>query len=325
MSIWKYVESFPHTIQKENQLTIGEGNTRSQNCEAGAAILETEKLYLKREDQNPTGSAKDRSLVYQISNYAGRDKTSFVISSSGNAAISAIAICKKYGYKLDVFISNAISSFKLQRILEETDLQLENIGSEEADFERENITLHFSKKPKSNAVKFCNEHSEYINLRGSTDEYAPVGFQTISYELIEQCPDADALFVPCSSGTTTKGLFDGYTNKQVSPPALHIIQTTKIHPIAKVFDTDCDRTDTSIATAISDRVANRKREAIQAIKKTNGYGWVVTDTQIQRAQTFLKQNCNAEVSYDSALTLAGLQKALDNGFSYKRPILLITG
>jgi len=52
-------------------------------------LIKLDDFYIKREDLNPTGSAKDRALFYQVNNLQKLGFTNAVISSTGNAAISA--------------------------------------------------------------------------------------------------------------------------------------------------------------------------------------------------------------------------------------------
>ena len=70
-------------------LTLGEGNTPLQENAALAAWAGVSRLWLKREDVNPTGSHKDRGAVVQIAACIERGQQVAVISSSGNAALAA--------------------------------------------------------------------------------------------------------------------------------------------------------------------------------------------------------------------------------------------
>ena len=76
-------------------------------------LIKIENFYLKREDQNPTGSAKDRALIAQIQNLIEKKITNAVISSTGNAAISAAYFCQKQGINLTIFVSPKINLKKL--------------------------------------------------------------------------------------------------------------------------------------------------------------------------------------------------------------------
>ncbi|MCX6726271.1 MAG: pyridoxal-phosphate dependent enzyme, partial [Candidatus Shapirobacteria bacterium] len=64
-------------------------------------------IYFKREDFNPSGSVKDRWLSLKIA-----PNQSYVISSSGNAAISA----QHFSPNVTVFVSPKTNPHKLKLI-----------------------------------------------------------------------------------------------------------------------------------------------------------------------------------------------------------------
>lgn len=308
------------SVKASFRLSLDEGSTPCQECPSLAKELDLEKLYLKREDLNPTGSFKDRSLAYQLSAYLQKGNTKYVISSSGNAAVSAVSYCKLFKCQLTVFVSRKIPKDKLDRLLKSSGIA--KLGK--SPLQKKNITIYFSDRPRSDAIKFANENKA-INLRGSTDDLAIVGFKTITYELAEQTKSIDAVFIPCSSGTSTVGIYKGFKDLGMKLPQIHIIQTTKIHQIACGFDRGFDKSETSLASAIVDKVAHRKEQVIDIVRKTEGSGWVISDKEIEASQKMLRKNCDITASADSALSLAGVVKALNNSFKIKRPVLILSG
>ncbi|MBD3362536.1 pyridoxal-phosphate dependent enzyme [Candidatus Dojkabacteria bacterium] len=302
--IWTYSQ-ISELIEPKYHISLGEGGTGINEIS-----FEDQKVCLKREDKNPNQSFKDRSLVFQIAFYLQQGKKRFVISSSGNAAISALSCCQKYNLELDIFVSNKIEDYKLKKITDIIDIKF----------------VHKSKRPKSDAMKFSRKTGA-VNLRGSKDEKAVIGFQTIAFELIKQMPNADAVFICCSSGTSTVGIWQGYQvyNFEGIYPQIHIVQTSKIHPIAKEFDTDFKITKSSLAGAVCDRVAHRKLQVLEIIRESNGSGWVVSDQEL----IIVKKNLSAKgieiEGYNAYVSFAGLQKALKNGFQFDNPVCIISG
>ena len=62
------------------------------------------------------------------------------------------------------------------------------------------------------------------------------------------------------------------------------------------------------------------------IKKSNGSGWVASDEEIKNAITLIEETCEILISPNSALSVAGLQKALSKGSKFEGPVVcLITG
>lgn len=327
MSIWTYAQNLEPIVPQPFQLTLNEGNTPCQECKNLATELNVNSIFIKREDLNPTGSFKDRSLAFQLSHYAEDGKSKFALSSSGNAAISAIAFCLKFNCELNVFLSRHIPLDKLMRVLETAKIRnldpIKISSNAISTVNSENIRLHFSDMPRRHLFQYLKE-SETVNLQGSKDDHAITGFMTISFELAKQAPDADAIFIPCSSGTSTIGIYEGYQCLKLKMPQLHIVQTTKVQPIAKMFDTHYHKTATSIATAISDRVAHRKDRVVESVQKSRGGGWIINNDEIYHAQTLLKRHCNITASKDASLSLAGLVKALKFNCKITKPVLILS-
>ncbi len=326
--IWHYHKFLKPFVKELFRLSMGEGNTPCVNCEKLAKFLNLEKVYLKREDLNPTGSFKDRSLAFQLSAKLQEGKSKFVISSTGNAAISAISYCKLFKSEIDVFVSKSIQADKLVRLLDILNIKNFNHNLLQGDnstlIRKGNITIHFSIKPKSESIKF-SQKTNSIHLRGSNDDLATIGYQTISFELLNQARDADSIFIPCSSGTSTIGLYQGYFIQGFKSPSIYIIQTTKVHPIASYFDKNFLKSEESLASAISDKVAKRKDQVIQVISNTGGSGFVSSNEDIMASQMLFKKYCGIEISFDSSLTLSGLIKSIKEGYNLKRPVLIISG
>lgn len=323
MSIWKY-QKIQALIPEKYRLTGNEGETnvvkifldRYEQKELGIRNTKTQRVYLKMETMNPNRSFKDRSLAYQISYYYSAGAKKLLISSSGNAAISAASYVSMTDMKLAIFVSNKVNKRKLEKLNEFAD-------------KNENITIHFSMKPKSDAIKYANS-GNYINLRGSVDPHAVTGFKTIAYELVgdfeERGVDPDGIFIPCSSGTSTVGIYEGYQDAGSDCPPVNVCQTEKIFSIAKYYDVLYTPAKTSIADAISDRVAHRSRTVREIIDRTEGSGWILSDEDISKARDFLRQKTKLpDITNNGVLSFAGLVKALKRRKKFENPVCIISG
>jgi len=267
-------------------------------------VKKIENIYFKCEFLNPSGSVKDRGISHQIERLKAKGAKSAVISSSGNAAISAAFYCKQEGVKLKVFVSPKINPAKL-KILDDSGFNVEK-------------TL----RPISGAIKYSKEN-QAVNLRQSTDPEAILGFESIAYELEEQVSKIDALFLPISSGTTLVGIASGFKNLGFSP-SFHIVQTEVIHPLAAFFDHDFKEKKGSLADAIVAKYTLREKEVLEIVRGSGGAGWVISDQEMIKARKWLNSfdlNC----SYEGAATLAAVWKAERKGYKYHRPVCLLTG
>jgi len=286
-----------------HRFDIGEGKTPLISLK-----VDEQRILIKDENANPTGSFKDRCLAYQISHYHSLGTRAFVISSSGNAAISAGNIIKTIPKTtLDIFIGFNINPAKINKLM--------NLNTKY-------INLHQSYKPKSDAIQFAKKNN-LINLRASNDSVALIGYKTIAYELEQDAKTSGGIFIPSSSGTAALGIAMGFEDLGIKIP-IFICQTSKINSIASEFDLDYSQTETSLADAIVDRVALRKNELIGVINKSNGDAYVISDELLMIAKEKMLVS-RKEYSYNSLLGLAGFLKAKSQGEKIQNPIILASG
>lgn len=274
-------------------------------------------LYLKREDLHPYGSHKGRSLPNMIEAHAAQGIKNFVISSSGNAALAAIHAIKQHNQNnpssqltLKIFVGQKINLTKLKN-LKSLILNLESVSIAQVS------------NPKQSAFQL-DKAGTAKTLRQSTDDIALVGYVSLAKELNE-IPNLQAIFIPTSSGTTAQALGEGFL-KYNPKVQIHIVQTEACHPIAEVFEKKFTLRSFSEAGAIVDRTAHRKKKVINLIQKTNGSGWIVSDEEIKAAMRLVKETTGIDISPNSALSVAGTQKALKNGVNFTKAVAcLITG
>ncbi len=180
-----------------------------------------------------------------------------------------------------------------------------------------------STRPISDSFKYANENNIY-NLRPSKDLHGDTGFATIAFELNDELgKKADAVFFPLSSGTTLTGVAKGF-EKLGYLPKLYVVQTTRVHPIASLFDKDFVKTNTSLADALVAKYTPRHDEVISFIKKSGGGGFVISDEEILKANDYLTKN-SINCSFEGAAALAGLWKSQKRGFQFNSPVCLLTG
>lgn len=265
-------------------------------------LIKLDNFYLKREDQNITGSAKDRAIPYQIDNLKKTGFNQAVISSTGNAAISAAHFCQQNHINLTIFLSPHISPNKLSLLKK---------------FDHEII---ISPKPISDAIKFAKTNHAYL-LRQSTDPSALIGYQQIAKDLINQLPQITSIFIPIGSGTTLLGI------SQKLPPSVKIfgVQSAANPTISQNFDQNFTSETRLITDALSAKFLPQKNQIIESIKNSNGTAFTVQNEQIVSTDSYLKSQ-NITTSLEGAMTYAGYIKAssqkIDIGLY---PVILLTG
>lgn len=325
---WSYNNYFEPPVSAGFQLTLGEGSTPVYTpgvnwsmvgisgqpvdnfllAKTPAGVRPVDWLRAKREFANPTGSHKDRSFAYWISYLHERGAKELVIASSGNSAISAAAYCKSAGSTLQVFVSTHLAAEKKEKLLQ-----------------YQNVVLHEELLPRKLAIQFATARN-IPNLLASKHDEGTEGYKTIAFEIAEQVRDVTHIFVPTSSGATLQGMYGGFEilhgENGRAIPKLFAVQTTKVHPIAEVFDSHFITEAESHAQAIVDRVAPRRSEIIDILKKTNGGAYVISNRELEEAKEMLQDK---NLGWQSILAFAGFvkfrkEKALEN---FREPLKVL--
>lgn len=278
------------------------------------------EIILKREDLHPYGSHKGRSIPLMINEYIREGYSDFVISSSGNAALAAAFAVNKYnhtplpayrqagatGYGGVPHSPSAKGKKITLQIFIGKNIEAKKMASLKKIIIDKNINILQVEHPKQSAFQLASKKIK--NLRQSTDNLALEGYKSLADELNE-IKNLQAVFIPTSSGTTAEAL-----GKFLPRAAqIHIVQTSAHHPIAREFDKKFIAEKKSIAGAIVDMVAHRKEKVMQTIKNSGGSGWIITNDEIGQAINLVKEKTDIKISENSALSVAGLAKAVKNG------------
>lgn len=232
-------------------------------------------FWLKREDLSPTHSHKFRSLIYQLSFLKSKGISKAVLSSSGNAAISASYYAKAAGIKIFTFLSDKTPVEKLAAI------------------QADNIIPILSSKPLRLA-KYAIKHFKLPDLKPSQDPAAAVGFETLGFELFEQNPAIQNIFSFATSFASLRGMQKVYEKllemseiKQL-PRFYAVVNDGKLagelsgQPVDNrvdsfevVHSTDADILSTrqhSLSTQLSTQLSNESVASITAYLKTKPTG-----------------------------------------------------
>ncbi|OPH60733.1 threonine synthase [Paenibacillus ferrarius] len=102
-SMWRYKDLLP-VSNPDCIITLGEGWTPLVRLTTWEKKLPIGQLWLKREEQNPTGSFKSRGFSVAVSLLKESDRTKAAVPSNGNAASALAAYAGYAGIEASVFI-----------------------------------------------------------------------------------------------------------------------------------------------------------------------------------------------------------------------------
>jgi len=258
-----------------------------------------QEVYLKREDNNLTGSTKDRAITLQVDKLISLGFKTAIISSTGNAAISADYYCFQKNIPLTVFVSPKVNPQKLLLIT--------------------HSKIITTDKPISSAFKESKNNQSYF-LRQSTDPVALTGYSNIASELLEQLPKITSLFIPVGSGTTLLGI----SQKLPTNVKIFAIQPASHCPISSLFDQQYQAESSTITDALSAKLLPLKHKIVTAINISNGSGIVVQNNDVAQIHHTLT-NSGIITSPEGALALAGYYKTKKTFDVGEYPVILLTG
>src|SRR5690606_36404961 len=102
-SLWRYADVLP-VRDPSFRVTLGEGLTPLSGAPRLAERLGVEKLWLKDEGQNPTGSFKARGLALAVSRAWELGAREVALPSAGNAGSAAAAYAAAAGLPCHVVV-----------------------------------------------------------------------------------------------------------------------------------------------------------------------------------------------------------------------------
>ncbi|MGH2535207.1 MAG: threonine synthase [Thermomicrobiales bacterium] len=305
--VWRYRPLLP-AIPDDAIISRAEGNTPIYWDDRLASYAGLDRLGLKHEGQNPTGSFKDRGMTVGISHARATGARVVACASTGNTSASLASYAAAAGLPALVLIPEGkISGGKLSQTIAHG----ARVVQVEGDFDQ--------------ALALLRQLTEAydVYLVNSVNPFRLEGQKTIVFELLEQLdwqvPDVIALPGGNLGNTAAfgKALDDLWRAGLIDRmPRLATIQAAGAAPFADYFERGWDRFEPvvaeTVATAIKIGNPASLARARRAITLTDGVVTKVTDDEIMEAKAQIdRAGIGCEPA--SAATLAGLRKLVSMG------------
>lgn len=306
--VWRYKELVYPDIRNEQIVSRPEGNTNLYLTQHLAEWAGVEKLYLKHEGENPTGSFKDRGMTGGVSQARVLGVQRVACASTGNTSASLAAYAAWAGMEGIVFFQNKqIASGKLAQAIAygATGIQVD------ADFDR-NLEL-VREVAKALGIYVLN----------SVNPFRLEGQKTIMIEMLQQLRWKVPDWIVCPGGNLGNSSAFGKALHELCElklidhmPRLAIIQAEGADPLYRSYQRGFDKlapvhADT-VATAIKIGNPVNYAKAVRTIRWTNGVVEEVSDQEIMDAKALIdRQGIGCEPA--SACSLVGVQKLVHKG------------
>ncbi|MGE5301984.1 MAG: threonine synthase [Alphaproteobacteria bacterium] len=227
-SLWRYREILP--LQNDaNLVSLGEGLTPLLEAKTLAREVGVERVWIKDEAQNPTGSFKDRGLCLAITMAKELGVRKVAIPSAGNAGGSLSAYAARAGIEAHVFMprdtpmANQIEAQQYGAKLTLVDGLINDCGRIIAE--------------KKSA-------EGWFDLSTLKEPYRVEGKKTMGYEIAEQLNFnlPDVIIYPTGGGTGLIGMWKAFQEMQElgwigsKRPRMVSVQASGCAPIVRAFD-----------------------------------------------------------------------------------------
>jgi threonine synthase len=267
-----------------------------------------ERLYLKHEGENPTGSFKDRGMTTGVTMARLRGAHAVACASTGNTSASLASYAAQAGMQGIVFLpSGQIAVGKLAQSLAygATTIQIEG------DFDAAMQLVE----------QVCNELGVY--LLNSLNPFRVEGQKGIGLEILQQLDwqAPDWLVLPAGNLGNTSAIGKAFRQAHelgliTHLPRIASIQAAGADPFYRSFQQGFARRERvhaeTVATAIKIGDPVSYERARRIIEQSNGLVESVTDEEILTAKAVIdRSGIGCEPA--SAATLAGAKKLVERG------------
>jgi threonine synthase len=281
-----------------------------------------ERLFLKHEGENPSGSFKDRGMTVGVSMAKASGARAVACASTGNTSASLASYAAQVGLPCFVFLpAGNVAAGKLAQTLAygATTIQIDG------DFDAAMRLVE----------QACNELGVY--LLNSLNPYRIEGQKAIGLELLQQLDwqAPDWLVLPAGNlGNTSaigKAFLQAYQLGLIGHlPRIATIQAAGANPFYRSYMSVFASRETvqahTVATAIKIGDPVSYTRARRVIEQTNGIVEEVSDDEILAAKSVIdRAGIGCEPA--SAASLAGMRKLVERGIIKRdeRVVGILTG
>ncbi len=294
---------------------IGEGNTPLVTSDRVIGN-QPGPLFLKMEQLNPTGSYKDRFASVETAVMKHTGIRTCLATSSGNTGSALAAYSARLGIECFIFVNEITPVNKLKQMLV--------YGAKVFRVKEFGVSSEQSARIFNRLQEAAGEIGSRLVI--SAFKYSPKGMQgvkTIAYEIVEQLGGVpEQVFVPAGGGGLLCGVWRGFVDLKECGlinelPRMNVVQPELNNTVVSALRAGRETPDKiNTTTAISGLAVQVDIDgtlAMQSVRSSSGWGYIVTDQEIWTAQEQLCLREGIYVEPAGAASVAGYLKAVEEG------------
>jgi len=310
-NLWRYHELLP-VQESKFRLSLGEGFTPLVHATRLGSAVGFDKLFIKDEGLNPTGSFKARGLSVAISRAFELGVKEVSIPSAGNAAGAMSAYAALAGMKAHVFMPRDVPEPFVS--------ECKALGAEVTLVD--GLITDCGKIAAEGVKKFGR-----FDVSTLKEPYRLEGKKTMGYEAAEQMNWVlpDVIIYPTGGGTGLIGMWKAFAEMEElgwigsKRPRMVTVQSDGCAPIVKAFKGGREFAEPwegakTIAAGLRVPKAIGDFLILRALKESNGTAVAVSDKEIMEAANLIGRTQGIFVCPEGGAVLAAFQQLRQDGW-----------
>ena len=303
-------------------------------------------IWVKDETHNVAGSHKARHLFTELlyllmSEKTGRvpwswphDRPALAIASCGNAAIAAATLARAVNWPIAVHVPVAAQDSVIST-LSSLDADIRVCARQKNDAPGDPCVLRFRELVAGGALPF--------GVQGTENVWCLDGGRTLGWEMKQQMPDVDRVFVQVGGGAFAASLANSYFDNN-SSAHLHAVQTEGCAPLIRAWDVWAGKNfpndlaqnwstymwpwesePASFADGILDDETYDWIDVLGGMRRTGGSGIQASEENVVQAHALAHKFTSIDVSPTGSAGLAGLLQIRHEIADDERVLVVFSG
>src|SRR6266852_4446291 len=307
-TLWRYAEVLPN----DPPVSLGEGMTALVDAQRLGATMKLQRLYIKDEGLNPTGSFKARGMTAAVSRAKQLGAKALAAPTAGNAGGALAAYAAAAGIPAVIVMPADTPSANV--------MECQAFGAKVVKL---NGLI-------SDCGKYVAEHKDregWYDVSTLKEPYRVEGKKTMGYELWEQFGGKlpDVIFYPTGGGVGLIGMCKAFDEMQemgwigAERPRMVAVQAEGCAPIVKAWEAHRDSAEffQNAATMASGlRVPGPLGDLLilRMLRQTKGTALAVSDEEMLQAGRELASLVGIFAAPEGAATVIGARKLAASGW-----------
>jgi threonine synthase len=308
-SLWRYEEVLPGAGEI---ISLGEGMTPLLAARFLGRALGLDRLFIKDEGGNPTGSFKARGMTAAVTMAREGGARRLALPSAGNAGGAAAAYGALAGLSVDLFLpDDTPEPFRLEAAAYGARVHLVDGDIAECGA----------------VMRARAEAGAWFDLSTLREPYRIEGKKTMGYELAEQFDWElpEVILYPTGGGTGLIGMWKAFDEleqlgllRSRKRPRMISVQAAGCAPIVRAHAAGASSAEPwsdprTYASGLRVPKLLGDRLILQALRESGGTAIAVTDEEMARAQLEMARGEGVFPAPEGGATLVALQRLVEAG------------